>query len=74
MFSPKAKFLFVGLVLALLFAPGAHAGSDPPVASQEALQNQQGMQHFKHGYYDLMRRADDEELATEFDEKAYHIF
>lgn len=64
MFSPKAKFLFVSLVLALLFALGAHAGNGPPVASQEALQNKQGMQHFKHGYYDLIphgRKAEAQE-------------
>lgn len=29
---------------------------------------------YPYGYYDLMRRADDEELARQFDAKAYHIF
>jgi hypothetical protein len=29
---------------------------------------------YPYGYYDLMRRADDAELAKAFDAKAYHIF
>lgn len=29
---------------------------------------------YPYGYYDLIRRADDEQLARTFDEKAWHVF
>jgi tetratricopeptide (TPR) repeat protein len=59
MFSINKPTLGIGLLLILAFSSGAFAGSAnaPGAIPEETLKNQQGLTHFKRGYYELIPRG-----------------
>jgi tetratricopeptide (TPR) repeat protein len=59
MFSINKPTLAIGLLLILVFSSSVFAASDkaPGPLPEKALMNQQGVTHFKRGYYDMIPRG-----------------
>jgi tetratricopeptide (TPR) repeat protein len=59
MFSINKPTLAIVLLLIMAVSPGAFAGSDnaPGALPEKAQINQQGLTHFKRGYYEMIPRG-----------------
>jgi tetratricopeptide (TPR) repeat protein len=67
MFSINKPTLAIGFLLILTFSSGVFAGSDsaPGSLPEVALKNQQGLTHFKRGYYEMIPRGRKAEAQQE---------
>ena len=67
MFSINKPTLAIVLLLILAVSPGAFAGSDnaPGALPEKAQLNQQGLTHFKRGYFEMIPRGRKAEAQQE---------
>lgn len=67
MFSINKPTLAIGFLLILVFSTSGFAASDnaPGALPAEALINQQGLTHFKRGYYEMIPRGRKAEAQQE---------